>query len=102
MLPQVRQLVRSITADEYDAAVETCPAACPLYMMGDRRTGQQLLHDAPADARTSLRDFFTALGRDPVREADFLRRLGEPPSFSEPLDPLFHDADGARAGAAQL
>jgi hypothetical protein len=81
-------LVRAITADEYDATAAACPESCPLVAMGDRRTGQQLLHDAPADSAVSLRQFFRYLHQDPAREAAFLRRLAELPFQFELRDPF--------------
>ena len=84
----MRHLIRTISPDEYDAAVATCPCSCPLHVMGDRRTGQQLLHDAAADARAPLRAFFAALRADRAREAAFLRRLAELPFPFELRDPF--------------
>jgi hypothetical protein len=53
-LPQVSQIFRAITPDEYDAAVQRCPTSCPLYMCGDRRSGRQLLEDGERDFHTPL------------------------------------------------
>ena len=39
-----------VTAAEYDEAAARWPEMCPLYYMGDRRSGQQLLDDFDADA----------------------------------------------------
>ena len=50
----MRYLARAVTADEYDVAVQRWPEMCPLYYMGDRRTGQQLLDDFDSDAGVSV------------------------------------------------
>jgi hypothetical protein len=42
-------MIRVISPDEYDAAVCSEPACCPLFITGDRRSGRQLLADAAAD-----------------------------------------------------
>jgi hypothetical protein len=47
---QVRYLTRVVTPEEYDEAVRRVPEMCPMYYMGDRRTGRQLLDDFDADA----------------------------------------------------
>ena len=52
---QVSYHCRLITPDEYDAAVLTAPRACPLFAMGDLRSGRQLLEDFDADARWTVR-----------------------------------------------
>ena len=49
MVVQVH-LLRAITADEYDDAVRWAPSSCPLFAMGDRRSGRELLEQADADA----------------------------------------------------
>ncbi len=46
---QVTTLVKGISPSEYDAAVDRTPAMCPLWVMGDRRTGRELLADVSAD-----------------------------------------------------
>ena len=46
----MRYLTRTVTPDEYDEAVRRAPETCPMYYMGDRRTGRQLLDDFEADA----------------------------------------------------
>ena len=51
---QVRYLTRVVTPEEYDAAVQRWPEMCPLYYMGDRRSGQQLLDDFDSDAGVSV------------------------------------------------
>ncbi len=48
-------ILRPISASEYDAAVRAAPDHCPLFAAGDRRSGQQLLADAAADARQDPR-----------------------------------------------
>jgi hypothetical protein len=50
----VRYLTRTVTPDEYDAAARRAPETCPMYYMGDRRTGRQLLADFEADAAARL------------------------------------------------
>ena len=47
---QVRFLTRIVTPDDCDAAARLRPETCPMYYMGDRRTGRQLLADFDADA----------------------------------------------------
>ena len=41
--------MRTISAEEYDAAVIALPDTCPLVLIGDRRSGRQLLADAAKD-----------------------------------------------------
>ncbi len=48
---QVRYLTRTVTPGE---AVRRAPETCPMYYMGDRRTGRQLLDDFEADAASQL------------------------------------------------
>jgi hypothetical protein len=48
--PQVRCALRVISSREYDEAARRTPHACPHVLSGDRRSGQQLLDDAAADA----------------------------------------------------
>ena len=50
----MRYLARAVSAEEYDVAVQRWPEMCPLYYMGDRRTGQQLLDDFDSDAGVSV------------------------------------------------
>ena len=45
---------RPISPQEYDEAVARWPHLCPLLIMGDRRSGQQLLDDAPVDTALTL------------------------------------------------
>ncbi len=47
-------MTRAVTPEEYDAAPRRFPARCPLYALGDRRSGRELLADAAADARRSV------------------------------------------------
>ena len=47
---QVQLHLRAISADEYDDAVRWAPSSCPLFAMGDRRSGRELLEQADADA----------------------------------------------------
>ena len=51
---QVRCLTRVLTPDDYDAAARLRPETCPMYYMGDRRTGRQLLADLDADAAVTV------------------------------------------------
>ncbi len=46
--------MQRIGPDEYDEAVRLHPETCPLWTLGDRRTGRQLLADATADALRGL------------------------------------------------
>ena len=46
---EVRRTFREIGPDEYDMATRLQPEACPLFALGDRRSGRQLLADSPAD-----------------------------------------------------
>jgi hypothetical protein len=39
---QVQDLIKIISPQEYDAAVERCPEWCPLFAAGDIRCGQQV------------------------------------------------------------
>jgi hypothetical protein len=41
---------------EYDTAVRQHPETCPMYYMGDHRTGHQLLAEANADAAITVTD----------------------------------------------
>ena len=43
-----------MTPEEYDEATARWPEMCPLYYMGDRRTGRQLLDGLDADAAEPL------------------------------------------------
>ena len=51
---KTKNLVLSITPDEYDDAVRRTPALCPLFALGDRRSGRELLAAADYDAQRSL------------------------------------------------
>jgi hypothetical protein len=53
-LLQTKNITRAITPDEYDAAVRINPAQCPLYALGDRRSGRELLAAATADAQRTV------------------------------------------------
>lgn len=46
----MRYRLREIGPEAYDAAVRLRPETCPMYYMGDRRTGCQLLQDAADDS----------------------------------------------------
>ncbi len=39
---QVRYLTRIVTPEDYDAAARLRPETCPMYYMGDRRSGRQV------------------------------------------------------------
>ena len=58
--PQLRTAMCVVGAHEYDVAASRCPASCPHVLTGDFRTGQQLLDDAPADARRTIADLAQA------------------------------------------
>eukprot|EP00291_Cryptomonas_curvata_P030525 CAMPEP_0172214248 /NCGR_PEP_ID=MMETSP1050-20130122/38053_1 /TAXON_ID=233186 /ORGANISM="Cryptomonas curvata, Strain CCAP979/52" /LENGTH=241 /DNA_ID=CAMNT_0012895191 /DNA_START=2158 /DNA_END=2880 /DNA_ORIENTATION=- len=49
-LVEIQLQIRAISADEYDAAVRRAPSSCPLFAMGDRRSGRELLEQASAEA----------------------------------------------------
>ncbi len=51
---------RIIDAAEYDEAVRRAPGECPLFVMGDLRSGRQLLEDFAADRRLSVRRMATS------------------------------------------
>ena len=51
---QVKIAHRIIGPDEYDDAVRRWPQSCPLVMLGDFRSGRQLLADAAADSAETL------------------------------------------------
>ena len=51
---QVTTLVKGISAEEYDAAVARTPKLCPLFVMGDRRGGRELLNDTARDRAVCL------------------------------------------------
>ncbi len=53
-LPQIKVAHRLIGPDEYDDAVSRWPHCCPLVVLGDCRSGRQLLADAPADSEETL------------------------------------------------
>ena len=46
---EVRRTFREIGPDEYDTATRLRPEACPMFALGDRRSGRQLLADFAAD-----------------------------------------------------
>jgi hypothetical protein len=53
-----------ISPDKFDAAVCREPASCPLFAMGDRRSGHQLLADASTDVGYTVAAYTsTARGR---------------------------------------
>ena len=51
---QVRHLLRPVGPEEYDAATACLSNLCPLYALGDLRSGTQLLNESEADAQLSL------------------------------------------------
>ncbi len=51
---QTKNVTRIVTPDEYDAAVRRDPALCPLYALGDRRSGRELLAAAETDAQRTV------------------------------------------------
>jgi hypothetical protein len=53
---QTKNILRVITPQEYDAAVCRDPTASPLYALGDRRSGHELLAAAADDAQRTLFD----------------------------------------------
>ena len=63
---QVSHVFRQICPSEYDAAVLHTPAECPLFAMGDLRSGRQLLEDFPADSRLTMRRLSAARRGSPV------------------------------------
>jgi hypothetical protein len=60
---QIGLSMRPIDPYEYDAATRLAPASCPLFAMGDRRSGRRLLADGPADAAVSSRALSPAAGQ---------------------------------------
>jgi hypothetical protein len=51
---QLRQSFRVITPAEYDYAARRTPELCPHVLFGDRRSGQQLINAARADAAVGM------------------------------------------------
>ncbi len=74
---QVKIAHRLIGPDEYDDAVRRRPDCCPLVMLGDYRSGRQLLADAPADSAETLTSLATTpTGRATLdKVADHLEQL---------------------------
>ena len=61
---EVLRTYRAIGPDEYDEATRRRPEACPMFALGDRRSGRQLLADFAADNATPLAALTrTAAGR---------------------------------------
>jgi hypothetical protein len=54
LLRQTKNMMRTVTPEEYDAAVRLDPIASPLYALGDRRSGRELLAAAAEDAQRTL------------------------------------------------
>lgn len=50
----MKQSSRIISADEYDDAARRTPHLCPLIMIGDLRSGMELLNDAAQDMSTTI------------------------------------------------
>ena len=57
---QIKIAHRLIGPDEYDDAVNRWPHCCPLVMLGDFRSGRQLLADAAADSAETLSSLSTS------------------------------------------
>ncbi len=51
---QTKNSLRVVTPEEYDDAVCRDPTASPLYALGDRRSGRELLAAASEDAQRTL------------------------------------------------
>ncbi len=51
---QTKNIMRVVTPEEYDDAVRRNPTASPLYALGDRRSGIELLAAVDEDAKNSL------------------------------------------------
>jgi hypothetical protein len=113
-----------VSPDDYDAAACHSPAACPLFAMGDARTGRQLLRDAHADAAAPAAALPPArvravVGRLAVRAATLcqalagrmesgpglgLRGLGEPGDGNSDVEstrPGRGDAEAGRGAVPQ-
>ena len=54
LVPQTKNISHRITREEYDAAVLLDTLKCPLYALGDRRSGCELLAAAFNDAQLTL------------------------------------------------
>ena len=52
---QVRQIFRAITPAEYDFATRNAPHLCPLFAMGDKRSGTELINQTRTDMREPFR-----------------------------------------------
>ena len=48
---------RIISPQEYDEAAQRRPHCCPLWLMGDRRSGQQLIDSAAEDYEQTMVQF---------------------------------------------
>ena len=81
---QVRFLTRIVTPDDCDAAARLRPETCPMYYMGDRRTGRQLLADFDADAAVTVAALARhlaetaagAAGDDAIARGGYMRACG--------------------------
>ncbi len=51
---QTKSMIRTVTPDEYDAATRSNPELCPLYALGDHRSGRELLAAAASDAQHTV------------------------------------------------
>ena len=51
---QIKTLLREISPDEYDDAIKHSPSCCPLVLIGDHRSGRQLLADAALDTAQTI------------------------------------------------
>ncbi len=57
---QIKIAHRLIGPDEYDDAIRRWPHRCPLVLLGDFRSGRQLLADADADSAETLTSLATS------------------------------------------
>jgi hypothetical protein len=89
---QVRYLLREITADEYNAAVRATPHLCPLYAMGDRRTGRELLTQAGRDMASA------PFAAHPEQQALFRRFLAQQWAALHPAGSRSHARSHACCG----
>ena len=53
-LLQVMVVCRVVTPQEYDEATLRRPHCCPLWLMGDHRSGQQLIDSAAEDFQQTM------------------------------------------------
>jgi hypothetical protein len=97
-------VIREVPPAEYDAAVLQAPEECPLIVMGDLRSGRQLLEDFAADMRLTMRRLSASRRRSPA-----LRRLSKAVTEltrrlelqAAPPTPPSRARGGSRAGGAR-